>query len=337
MSNNVVPPVKVQLAISKEQTKSNIEGNLKLIPNWFGSMFYPNGYESYVISAGPSMEKYVEELNLKERMTHPNRSFIVLCVKHALPRLLEMGIEPDFCVILDGRPLDADSTHGVNRKGLFKKIPEKTIFLLASMSSPDYAKYLTEQGARILGWHTEVDGLRDYPISEPIINGGTSSGTRSIAIAHALGCRTINLVGFDSCIHEPTPEQLKELDKKGRPQYIHTDLPVQNYQFTPEQQALMEQLRVSFQHTGETSIGFKGEVVKRFYTTGELLAQSQDFEQIFKNPMYDIQFKVFDDGIVNHLFNNIPKHTRGFNFVNYFKSVVPKKDHSSIPKRKVTF
>ena len=329
-----LPPVKVQLAITKEQTKHNIEANLKQLPNFFSQMFYPNGFEAIIVSGGPSLEKYVTELNLKERMESPDRGFVLFCVKHALPRLLEMGIEPDFCVILDGRPLNDDSTHGVNRKSLFKKIPEKTIFLVASMSHPDYGKYLMDQGARVLGWHTQVDGLNDYDIREPIITGGTSSGTRCIAIAHALGCRQQTLVSFDSCIKDPTPEQLQEKDRKGRQKYIPVDLSIKNYQLTDDQQKLLEQLGQTF---GEgTNIGYKGEVIKRFYSTGELLAQAQDFEKIFASPTFDVEYKVYDDGLVSHMFTHGTVVTRGYSFVEYFKNIVPRKSHAEVPKRTVS-
>ena len=179
------------LSIPPETVDYNIKTNLQLIPTWFGELFHPNGYKAYIISAGPSMEKYVTELKIKERMDHPQRDFVVFCVKHALPRLVKMGIEPDFCVILDGRPFEEESTHGIKRKSLFEVIPPKTIFMVASMSNPGYAKHLLTHGARVLGWHTAVDGIKKFQesgiITEPVIAGGTSSGTRCIGIANTMG------------------------------------------------------------------------------------------------------------------------------------------------------
>ena len=228
MSNKFLPvDINVKLAVDTDTVKKCIIKNVSTIPVRLDRVFYPNGYEAYIISAGPSMEKYVKELGLKEKMKHPNRGFVVFRVKHALPRLMAMGIEPDFCVILDSRDLDKDSTHGVNRKSLFEKIPEKTIFMVASMSNPGYAEHLLSNGARVVGWHTEVTGLKDLGalIRPPVLTGGTSSGTRSISIAHSLGIRKITLVGFDSCV-ENTPEKALEKDSNGKLKYVKLDLPV---------------------------------------------------------------------------------------------------------------
>lgn len=331
--------VNVQLAVSKEEVKSNIETNMAQIPVWFDRLFYANGYEAIIISAGPSMEKYVEELNLAERMKHPHRTFVVFCVKHAYPRLMEMGIEPDFCVMLDGRPFDGESTHGFNRKELFKTVSSKTVFMVASMSHPGYAKYLMEHGGRVIGWHTEVDGLKEFhnKIKTPILSGGTSSGTRCISLAHGMGIREISLVGFDSCFNssELTEENLKELDKKGRPKYLPVDLPITELdeERTKNIQEKVDEISGILEGTG---IVFKGECHQRFYTTGELMAQAQDFEQVFTNPNFDIHFKVYDDGIVSHMFSTIPtKAKRGFSFINFFKKHVPKKEpNQKIPKVK---
>jgi hypothetical protein len=321
--------VTVQLAISREETVHNIRENLRQIPNWFGTLFYPNGYSAYIVSAGPSMEKYVTELRLKERMEHPHRDFVVFCVKHSLPRLVKMGIEPDFCVLLDGRDFNADSTHGVNRKSLFERIPEKTIFMVASMAHPGYAQYLLTNGARVLGWHTAVDGLKDFMdrIREPIITGGTSSGMRCIGIANAMGIRDMTLVGFDSCIHNPTPEVLAEKDKKGRQKYMPVDLPVRHPQADPAQRVMIDTLEEQYKNAGYT---YTASLAKRFYTTGELLAQAQDFETLFGSGQFDIQFKVLDDGLASHMFNNMHVPKREYSFVEYLKNLVPKKNLAEV-------
>ena len=337
--NKYVPKVNVVLSISPEEVKHNINTNMQNIPTWFSQLFYPNGYSAYILSAGPSLEKYVEQLNLKERMEDPNRDFVVFCVKHAYPRLVEMGIDPDFCVILDGRPFTENSTHGINRKSLFSKITDRTVFMVASMSNPGYAEHLMINGARVLGWHTDVTGIREYQergiITAPIISGGTSSGTRCIGIANAMGIKDITLVGFDSCVHNPTPEQLKEKDDKGRNKLQPVDLNLLHPRdfATKEQQAAVTQVEDSFKAQG---LVYNATLAKRFYTTGELLAQAQDFEKLFTNASYDLKFTVLDDGIVSHMFSNVPNIVkRGFSFVDHVKNQCPRKTPSKSPKRKV--
>lgn len=338
MSGFLKQKVNAVLAINSEVVEKNISTNLANIPTWYGDLFYPNGFEAFIISAGPSMEKYVDQLNLKERMKQPNRDFVVFCVKHALPRLQAMGINPNFCVILDGRSLDDYSTHGFHRKGLFKNINDDTIFMVASMAHPDYAEYIMSQGGRVLGWHTEVSGIEKFQASgkiiEPIIAGGTSSGTRCIGIAHSMGIREITLVGFDSCIHEVTEEILQEKDSKGRQKYLPVELPVLNPQVTPQEQKLVDTLYGSLDKKG---LVLKPSVEKRFFTTGELLAQAHDFEKVLSDPHYDIRFKVFDDGLTSHMFYNMPNiPKRGYSFVEYMKRICPRKKTKDYPRRTVT-
>ncbi len=331
-------PIQVHavLAVSDEQTTKNIQENLHIIPTWFDRLFYPNGFEAIIISAGPSMEKYVEALNLKERMDDPDRSFVVFCVKHALPRLLAMGVEPDFCVILDGRPLEEKSTHGHYRKDLFKVVPKKTIFLVASMASSDYAKYLIAHGARVMGWHTDVNALKEFlpSIKEPVLGGGTSSGGRSVSLAHALGIRDITLVGFDSCIHSLTEEEKQtEKDFKGRSKYIEVDLLTKE---VPSEfiETLGSTTKEVLSSHNLSDIVIKTQAFKRYTTTGELLAQAQDFEKLFTNKMFDIHFRVYDDGLVSHIFRNCDPIQRDFSFIQFFKKAVPKQDFNVVDEKK---
>lgn len=328
-------PVKVNvvLSINEEEVAGNISANLKTIPVWYNRLFYPNGFHAYIISGGPSMEKYVTELKLKERMVHPNRGFIVFCVKHALPRLIKMGIEPDFCVLLDGRDFNGVSTHGEKRKELFATIPQKTVFMAASMSHPEYAKYLLDNGARVMGWHTQVTGLDKF--AEQIrgcvvVNGGTSSGTRCISLAHNFGCRKVTLVGFDSCILNPTEADMLKRDDKGRNKYLPVDLPVPA-RMTKEHQ---EKIMAITEMYAKDGLLYQNSLAKRFYTTGELLAQAQDFEKIFGDVQLDIEFEVFDDGIVKHMFTHMENRpVRDHSFIEYFKSSVPRNPVQEATKR----
>lgn len=323
-ANTTILPHSVQakLPVDQKEIIFNIEENLKTIPKFFDRLFYPNGFESVIISAGPSMEKYVESLNIKERMENPERSFLVFSVKHALPRLLDMGIEPDFVTLLDPRPFDGISTHGVSRKSLLKTVPKKTIFLTASMAHPSYAKYLLKNDARVVGWHTDVEGIEQFhdKINEPILAGGTSAGVRTISIAHSLGSRDITLIGFDSCVDDL--DEKTKIEKR----VFSVDLPLKLIEEdvfkTVEKQ--FTEINNYLKDNSEGLI-FNGEVFKRFFTTGELLAQAQDFEQIFKSQNFDINFSCFDDGLVSHIFKNGQRHRRDHNFIHYFNDIAPKK------------
>jgi len=142
-------------------------------------------------------------------------------------------------------------------------------------------------------------------------------------------------VGFDSCIHNPTPAQLLERDKKDRKKYIPVELPLT--QLSEADKAFLED---KVQETSEAmpeNTVIKIAAFKKFYTTGELMAQAQDFENLFSSPHFDIKYQVYDDGLVGHLFSNMTRPQRDFSFTSFFKTKVPKKETlGEVQKRSVT-
>ena len=70
-----------------------------------------------------------------------------MCVKHSLPMLLKEGIVPWACNILDPRPIEGTSTHGIVRKDLFKDIPEEMIFFVSTMTDISVKKHLQNKKA----------------------------------------------------------------------------------------------------------------------------------------------------------------------------------------------
>lgn len=192
----------------------------------------------------------------------------IACVKHSYPKLVKHKIKPDYCVILDPRPVDGMSTHGVVRKDLFKKIYKSTLFLVASMTDPSVVDLLESKGANIRLWHAFSDALRDkeadtfkiakdlnIPEGTQFVTGGTCAAMRTFGMFHVLGFRTFNLFGFDCSIGDVTPEMEEEMLDTGQKKY------------------------------------FKVEVNDEIYwTTGELLAMAQDCERLFERE--DIDFKI---------------------------------------------
>ncbi len=201
----------------------------------------------------------------------------VFCVKHSYPKMLEHGIDPFACVILDPRPIDGTSTHGVVRKELFKKVDKNTVFLVASMTDPSVTKYLLKKGANVKGWQAYSDALRDMNVKDKIvvdkttgieegstlITGGTCAAMRTIAIAHTLGFRNFELFGFDCSVDEVTEEMKKETTdtEQTKPKYMQV----------------------------ETN-------GKHFWTTGELLAMAQDCEKLFDNMEMDMGITLHGEG-----------------------------------------
>ena len=252
----------------KQEIIDNIHTNQKLIKDfdWLkhGKI---NKETAFVVSGGSSTNFKL----LKEKLKSGGKVF---CVKHSYPKLLAHGIQPFACVILDPRPIEGVSTHGVVRKDLFKTIDDKTLFLIASMTDPSVTRYLQSKNAKIKGWQAYSDALRDASTKDKItidknagiktgttlVAGGTCAAMRTISLAHILGFRYFELFGFDCSVKELTPQMKKE-KISDKPKYFRV----------------------------ETSD-------KHFWTTGELLANAQDCEKLFDNSDLDLSVTVHGEG-----------------------------------------
>jgi len=273
--------------VPKDFIKDNIQNNMKLITTWLGKFPIHKG-NVILVSGGP----YLNINKLKQHIKNNPNSKIV-CVKHSYPTLINNGILPWACIVLDPRPITGVSTHGIVREELFKKIEKKTKFFVASMTDPSVTKYLIAKGAEIHGWHAYTESLRDpneqkkaiknnsvtlnpdigIPQGSTLITGGTCAAMRALGIFHTMGFRHFDLFGFDSSMEEPTKEQMKETtgaeDEEPRPKYFQVGVGDKNY-----------------------------------WTTGELLAMAQDCEKTFKEPPMEMNLNFFgEDTLINALWD----------------------------------
>lgn len=252
----------------------NIKENMKLIDDWtwlkHGKI---NNETAYIVSGGPSTDYDL----LKYKLARTNGK--VFCVKHSYPHLINNNIQPFACVILDPRPIDGVSTHGIVRKELFEVIDNQTEFLIASMTDPSVTKYLQKKGVKIRGWQAYSDAVRDTSVTDKLVirpeagipenstmvTGGTCAALRTISMAHILGFRNFELFGFDCSFPEVTEAMKKETvqidNEKAKPKYLKVE-------------------------TGG----------HHFWTTGELLAMAQDCEKLFDNKDVDIGFVFNGEG-----------------------------------------
>ena len=268
--------------VPKDYIRTNIKNNMKLIKNdkWIDKCVQHDG-KVILVSAGPCID--YEELKFTIR-NNPNAK--VMCVKHSYPKLLENGIVPWGCVVLDPRHIDGVSTHGIVRKELFHKIEKKTKFFVASMTDPSvtnihgwhaFTESLREETERSQGIHNNQVKVLDelnLPEGATLITGGTCAAMRTIGIMHTMGFRNIELFGFDCSLKdEPTKKMMKETtgaeDEEARPKY------------------------------------FKVGVGEKFYwTTGELLAMAQDCEKVFSDTSMGILYTFHGENtLVSDLWN----------------------------------
>jgi hypothetical protein len=272
--NHVPIIVKPKDCMPTDYIRNNIKNNVQSIKKWLIKA-RPHGEILNIVSGGPSFLKYKDYLKSTQSK--------IMCVKHSLPMLLKEGITPWACNILDPRPIDGTSTHGIVRKELFNEIPKETIFFVSSMTDISVVKYLKQKGAKIIGWNAYSDAIIEktgqgnkvvipkelgVPEDTVLLTGGTCAAMRAISVGHTLGFRNFKLYGFDCSV--PEPKNKDELDGAGRKKYLHVT-------------------------TND----------KKFWTTGELLAMAQDCEKLFQRQDVDMHMEMYGEGsLVSELWKN---------------------------------
>lgn len=204
--------------VPKEEILDNINENIDLIKDWdFVQNCDINDEHIIIASAGPSLD--FEELKAVQEKNNAK----IVCVKHSYPLLLEAGIQPWACVILDPRPISGTSTHGIVRTELFKEIDQTTKFFIASMTDPSVTKFIMDKTKNVYGWHAFSQAVADivsgkveidYKLkidkdNATFVSGGTCAAMRAIGMMHIFGFRNFHLFGFDCSVDGLTEEQKK--------------------------------------------------------------------------------------------------------------------------------
>tara|TARA_Y100000114_G_scaffold61891_1_gene56738 strand:+ start:1818 stop:3449 length:1632 start_codon:yes stop_codon:yes gene_type:complete len=249
-----------------EDIRMNIMTNAKRIKSTIQKCRW-NDEEVAIVSAGPSLKKSFKELHQLQ-----DRKVKIVCVKHSHNTLLENGILPWACTILDPRPFEEKSTHGFVRKELLAEPHPRVKYLVATMSNPDVVTHLLDKKADVVAWDAYCNAIEgwDFFKGKLLITGGTCAGMRTIGMLHTLGFRTVHLYGFDSCI-DGEPENKDELAEDGRKKWLKVSV---------------------------------GSTNKSYWTTGELLAQAQDFEKLMQREEIDLDIVVHGDGLIPALWED---------------------------------
>lgn len=225
-------------SVDKSEQFEHIAQNSAAISTWLKA-YQAHLRTALLVSAGPTLPAYLEEIKAKQAT-----GAVVFAVKHAYPTLKAAGIQPDFVVVLDPRPVDGLSTHGVLRSSLFESMGPADKVLFATMTHPSARLAIERSGATILGWHAHTMSVQNADLPQLkeglVINGGTCSATRMPMLAFTMGFRRFEFYGYDFFY----PAETKQEDLK---------------------QSLMK-----------VQVGEDG---KEFLTTGELVAAMQDLDQ----------------------------------------------------------
>jgi len=255
--------------VPPDNIQDNVTENMKLFDGKIVERCHWHDGSAIIVSAGPSLEDTFDKI--RELQDAGGK---VICVKHSHNILIENGIIPWGCVILDPRPFDGVSTHGIVRKDLLKNPHPDIRYFIASMTNVEVTRHLHKKKAQIVGWHAFTGALLEIPELEnqELITGGTCSAMRSIGIMHTIGFRKFHIFAMD-CAMKGEPEDKDEADLYGKKKWIKTG--------------------VLNKKTNEEKI---------FWTTGELLALAQDFERLLEKENTDMDLYVYGGGMVPTIF-----------------------------------
>ena len=174
-----VPFVGSGCVASRETVRANIQGALgRGLPELTPFEFHDR--EMSVVGGGPSLEDTWDTIT----------GSWIACVNRAHEYLIERGVVPHFCGLLDPQPILADqiTPH------------EDVTYLVASMCDPSVFDKL--KGHRVKLWHAgqgEHIPITDLlPDGSVVHAGGSTVALRMVELGHFLGFRRFHFYGMDS-------------------------------------------------------------------------------------------------------------------------------------------
>lgn len=157
-------------------------------------------------SAGPSLIGQLDRI--VEAAKRPGTRLV--CVKHAHDLLLEVGIVPWACVLLDPRDHVRD----------FIENPHPAVtYLTASMVHTTTIDRLLAKQARVWLYHAHVGAGEEKILTGGfMVGGGSSASMRGISVLHTLGFRKVLCFGYDSCYWKKP--DMSVLAENGQPKHM---------------------------------------------------------------------------------------------------------------------
>lgn len=262
--------VQTKNCVNHENIIKNVTANLDLIKNWL-DICKPNEEEIVIANAGPS-------LCAEEIRPFYEKGVKIVAVKHALAPLLDVGIVPWACMLLDPREHVKD----------FVKHPraKEINWFVASMVNPEVTKILLEQGCKVFGYHAYV-GAEEHkilPKHHKMVCGGSATSTRGIAVLDMLGFKKFHLFAYDLCsLEKPDLKLTKGEGENKRKIWLEVPLSAETY--------------------GDKKIN------RTFWTKGEFLAQVQEMRKFFEQNKTD-SFYVYGEGIIPWMYRHYKLHKK---------------------------
>lgn len=119
----------------------------------------------------------------------------VIACNGAHDYLIERGVVPRFCMVMDAAPFIGD----------FITPHDEVLYMVASRCHKKLFKHLKRN--KVVVWHCKGDECLDAllekrRIMEPMIHGGSGAATRALFMAIAMGYKEVHLHGADSSFEE---------------------------------------------------------------------------------------------------------------------------------------
>lgn len=167
------------------------------------------GKKVIIVAAGPSLDKNVEQLKTIDRKTD---EYVILAVGTVYKKLLNMGIKPDYVIIIEANESIISQISGVEDT-------EVPLLILSTAYRELARKY---QGKKYLIDQYEYDHAEDHAqkYGYKLYSTGGSVTTTATSVAITLGARTIIFIGFDlsypdGISHADGTSDKKKLDTTG--------------------------------------------------------------------------------------------------------------------------
>lgn len=185
--------VETRNCVEDKQAQANVKYSTAVHDRWTPAC---NRHDNVavMVSAGPSYLDHLEEIReLSKRPDH-----FIFCVKTNHNKLIEEGIIPFGCCLLDPRP-----------KVKRFITPHKDVhYFAASVVHPSTIDLLHEYNLFLYnapigaGEQELYDKASQNLRSKRLVGGGTTSAGRAIPLLRVMGFLTMKLYGYDSCYRE---------------------------------------------------------------------------------------------------------------------------------------
>jgi hypothetical protein len=202
--------VHTQNCVDNEQIHANIRYSTSLIKKWLPGCVN-NNKVAVIVSAGPSYLDYIDEIKARQ-----DNGEYIFCVKTNHNDLIERGIIPFGCVLLDPRP-----------KVKRFVVPHKDVkYFAASMVHPSTVDLLRSHdtylyNAAVGAGEEKLFKQFTDPQSKRIVTNGSTAASRAICVLRILGFTNYVLYGYDSCYKEAQDEN--ETTKNGYKKFWKVD------------------------------------------------------------------------------------------------------------------